>query len=83
MGTIRASVQITARDGLGVNPFPTPGRPPARPSGPSIHAAAVEGAPGVARTRPRVPRDRKSKRRGVLSGLEARKGQTRPQRPCF
>ena len=52
------------------NPFPDPGRPPARPSGPSILAAAAEGAPGVARTRPRAPRDLKSKRKKLLSGLK-------------
>ena len=69
--------------GSRVNPFPVPGRPPARPSGPSILAAAAEGAPGVARTRPRAPRDLKSKRKKLLSGLKSRKGRPRPQRPCL
>ena len=40
-------------------------------------AAAVGGAPGVARTRPMAPRDRRSKRMGVITGLQARFGHLR------
>ena len=40
-------------------------------------AAAVGSAPGVARTRPMAPRDRRSKRMGVITGLEARFGHLR------
>ena len=42
----------------GINPFPPPGICMRRPSEPSMPAAAVGGAPGVVRTRPRAPQDR-------------------------
>ena len=52
---------------LTVNPFPAPGIPSVRPSGPSILAGAVGGAPGTARTHPVVRRrDRQSEKVGVL-----------------
>ena len=57
------------------NPFPVPGIPSVRPSGPSILAGAVGGAPGTARTHPMVHRDRQSKKVGVLCGLDSRIGQ--------
>lgn len=56
-------------------PFPVPVIPSVRPSGPSILAGAVGGAPGTARTHPVVRRDRQSKKLGVLCGLDSRIGQ--------
>ena len=41
-------------------------------------AAAVESAPGVARTRPVAPRDRGSIRKVAISGLDCRFGHPRP-----
>ena len=41
-------------------------------------AAAVESAPGVARTRPVAPRDRESIRKVATSGLDCRFGHPRP-----
>ena len=61
--------------GIFINPFPLPGIPSVRPSGPSILAGAVGGAPGTARTHPVVRRDRQSEKVGVLCGLDSRIGQ--------
>ena len=41
-------------------------------------AAAVESAPGVARTRPVAPRDRGSIRKVAISGFDSRFGRPRP-----
>ena len=61
-----------------LNPFPFPGGPSVRPSGPSVVRPAVESAPGVARTRPMAPRDRESIRKVAISGLDCRFGHPRP-----
>ena len=60
------------------NPFPTPGDPSGRPSEPSMLAAAVGSAPGVARTRPMALRDRGSIRKVATSGPKVRFGHRRP-----
>ena len=44
-------------------------------------AAAAQGDPGVPRTRPRYPRNRKSKRKGPLSGLDSHRGRFCAARP--
>ena len=59
-------------------PFPRHGDLKRCPSGPSMLAAAVESAPGVARTRPVAPRDRGSIRKVAISGLDCRFGRPRP-----
>ena len=61
-----------------LNPFPFPGIPSVRPSGPSVVRPAAESAPGVARTRPMAPRDRESIRKVAISGLDCRFGRPRP-----
>ena len=62
----------------GFNPFPSPGIPSTRPSGPSNLRPAVGSAPGVVRTRPVAPRDRGSKRKVAVSGLGSRFGRPGP-----
>ena len=61
-----------------LNPFPPHGDSKRWPSGPSMLAAAVESAPGVARTRPMASRDRESIRKVAISGLDCRFGHPRP-----
>ena len=68
--------------GSRVNPFPPPGIPSTRPSGPSDLRPAAESAPEVARTRPIAPRDRGSMRKVAISGQNSRIGQRRPLRRC-
>ena len=55
-----------------INPFPATGDLNARPSKPSIPAAAVEIPPVTARTHPLVPRDRQSTESRALSGNVSR-----------
>ena len=50
-----------------LNPFPAPGDPSARPSGPSTPSAAMEGHPGAARGRPMAPRDRGRQRNKAIT----------------
>ena len=52
----------------GFNPFPAPGNAMRPPSDPSALRPAVGSAPGAARGRPMVPRDRQSIRKMGVSG---------------